>query len=75
MVTLALGLPRMGRPRTLIPEPGALVRSNFSSRASVLLSFEIRKIVVFFWEPLLKVTGNVSKPLISLFVRSPNDTV
>ena len=42
-VTLAAGLPRMGRPATSIEKTGSLTRSNFSRRASVLPSVEIRK--------------------------------
>jgi len=59
-VTLAAGLPRMGRPFTSMSKAGFLTRSNFSMRASVLPSEEMRKSTTVFLAPRESVTGSAS---------------
>src|ERR1700761_5903244 len=74
-VTLALGLPRIGRLSTGMFCAAICVRSKVSSRARDLLSVEIRKSVVVARSPLPRVILSVSYPAILLGVRVPRVTV
>src|ERR1700751_4273753 len=74
IVTLACGLPRIGRLPVEISSDGSLLISHFERRASVLLSLEMRKLNVCFLVGSaddVNVIGTVSNPAMSLLLRAP----
>src|SRR6185437_6266503 len=74
-VTLALGLPRTGRPAMSILSAGFLSRLKVSRRARVLLSFEMRRSTFCERAPRESMTGRVSYPGNWLGVRWPTATL
>jgi hypothetical protein len=59
IVTLAPGLPRMGRPSIGIASAGSLSRSKVSMRARVRPSFDSKKLTTLVRPLRLSVTGRV----------------